>query len=614
MPLDSHHHVAPRAGAAVDVLFCARAPLRDGITLGVQVMRPHGPGSPGGPWPVVMEITPYGTAANHADGLRLAAAGFVFVSIDCRGTGESEGRFVPGVHEKHDYHDALDWVAAQPWCNGAIGLYGGSYSGMNQWCGYASRHPALKTIVPSAAAMFGRGSPGGGIGSPYVQRWGVLSAAKGSYAELFSDIGYWHRVWAEYWRAHRSHAGLPQEVLGTEMDWSRIFLAQPGWGPSWEALVPGAADYAALDIPVLSLTGQYDSCQVSTLAHHQRLESMGSAAARAGNHLVIGPWDHGTVNDGAAHAGNLRFGPQCRIDILQLKIDWYRWTLAGGPKPEFLRHRIVYWQAGEEAWHGCDSLAEATAGTAPLALAAVPGPNDLFHSGWLAEAAPETAPYRFTCDPFDEALIDIELLPREDEVHGFGAAGGAAGQLPFNSLFMTLAGDEPTSQAFATHLRGQGLVYHSAPLEAPLALAGRPQLELHCALDGADADLVMLLYEVRADGRSILLSTDALRLRWREGFEREVLAAPGVPFVARFDDARFFARTLARHSRLRLVVRNAASLSLQKNGHSGKPVHEETAADMRRLEVTVLHEGPQRSRLRLPLAAATPTFIARALP
>jgi predicted acyl esterase len=610
MTIDSQHAPVPRPGAAVDVLFCARAPMRDGVELGVQLHRPHGER---GPWPVVMEVTPYGTAMNHADGLRLAASGFAFVSVDCRGTGESGGRFVPGVHEIEDYRDVMDWVASQPWCNGSIGLYGGSYSGLNQWCAYATRHPALKTIVPSAAAMFGYGMPAGGIGSPYLQRWGVLSAAQGSYADLFSDIGYWHRIWAEHWRAHRDHFGLPQSELGTEMNWSHRFLEQPGWSAFWNALVPSAADYAAMGIPVLSLTGQYDSCQLPALAHHLRLETMGSDAGRAGNHLVIGPWDHSSVNDGAAHAGNLRFGPQCRIDILQLKIEWYRWALMGGPKPAFLRQRIVYWQAGEEAWHSCDRLAEVSSGTATMTLAAAAGPNDVFHSGWLGAGAPETEPYHFTCDPFDSALIDIELLPREDEVHGFGAAGGSAGQIPFNSMFMTLAGDEPTSQAFATHLRGQGLVYHSAPLESPLALAGRPQLELHCALDGADADLVMLLYEVRADGRCILLSSDALRLRYRDGFDREVLATPGVPFLARLADARFFARTLARHSRLRLVVRNAASLSLQKNGHSGKPVHEEAPVDARRLRVTVLHSGPQRSRLLLPLAAPTPTFTAQVM-
>jgi predicted acyl esterase len=98
MPIDSHHAPAPRPGARVDVLFCARARMRDGVELGVQVHRPHVGHGPSGPWPVVMEITPYGTAVNHADGLRLAAAGFAFVSVDCRGTGESGGRFLPGVH------------------------------------------------------------------------------------------------------------------------------------------------------------------------------------------------------------------------------------------------------------------------------------------------------------------------------------------------------------------------------------------------------------------------------------------------------------------------------------------------------------------------------------
>ncbi len=584
--------------------------MRDGTTLGVMVHRPRGSV---GPWPVVMEMTPYGTNPNHTDGLRLAAAGFVFVSVDCRGTGESTGEFSPGKHDIADYADAMDWVVAQAWCNGSIGLYGGSYSGFNQWCAYATRHPALKTIVPSAAAMFGRGMPSGGVGTQYLQRWGVLSASRGSYAELFGDIGYWHRIWADYWRAHRSALDLSATELGMPMDWARVFLEQPGWTPHWEALVPQSADYAAIDIPVLSLTGQYDSCQVPALAHHLRLETMGSAAGRAGNHLVIGPWDHSTVNDGMPHAGNLRFGSQCRIDILQLKIDWYRWAMAGGPKPALLRERIVYWQAGEEAWHCCDQLADASADAVSWVMAATPGPNDVFHSGWLATDAPQADPYQFVCDPFDAELIDIELMEREDVVHGFGAAGGNPDQAPFNSMFMTLAGDEPTSQAFATHLRGQGVVYHSAPLEAPLALAGRPRLELRLALDGADADLVMLLYEVRADGRAIFLSSDALRLRYREGFEREVLATPGEPFTAVFSDARFFARTLARHSRLRLVVRNAASLSLQKNGHSGKPVYEETAADARRLEATVFHSGPHRSQLTLPLAADTARFTAEVL-
>ena len=74
-----------------------------------------------------------------------------------------------------------------------------------------------------------------------------------------------------------------------------------------------------------------------------------------------------------------------------------------------------------------------------------------------------------------------------------------------------------------------------------------------------------------------------------------------------FGPARFFARTLARHSRLRLVVRHAMGLDFQRNGNSGKPVQEETLADRRVAQVTVIHDGPERSRLLLPLASLHPT-------
>jgi len=120
---------------------------------------------------------------------------------------------------------------------------------------------------------------------------------------------------------------------------------------------------------------------------------------------------------------------------------------------------------------------------------------------------------------------------------------------------------------------------------------------------------VMLLYEIRADGQAIFLSSDALRLRWREGFDAERPVVPGEPMTVRFGDARFFARTLARHSRLRLVVRHGMSLAHQRNGNSGKPVHEETLADRRAATVTVVHDGPGRSRLTLPLAAPHPPVI-----
>jgi hypothetical protein len=271
-----------------------------------------------------------------------------------------------------------------------------------------------------------------------------------------------------------------------------------------------------------------------------------------------------------------------------------------------LAHRVQWYVCGEEAWHGCDRLEDVTAGAQAQALAAAPGPNDVFHSGWLATDAPGTPTYRFVCDPNDEALLDIERLERAD-----ASEPDPPGSRPVNSLFLALSGEEPTSQAYATHLRGQGLVYHSAPLDEPLALAGTPVLELRCTVDQPDADLVMLLYEVRADGQAIFLSSDLLRLRHRHGPDHPTPVTPGETMTVRFGAARFFARKLARHSRLRLVVRHAMGLDFQRNGNSGKPVHVETLADRRVAQVTVLHDGPERSRLVLPLAASHPTVDMR---
>jgi putative CocE/NonD family hydrolase len=593
--IDSRNNPPPRAGAGVDILFRQAIPAPGGVHLAAMVFKPRGQA---GPLPVIVEMTPYGADWGYADGVRFANEGFVFVSVDCRGTGESEGTFAPVVNEAADFVTVFDWLVAQPWCDGQVATFGGSYSGMNQWLALGTGHPALRTIVPSAAAILGRNMPGGGIGTLYNLRWASLSASRGTYMAWFGDVDYWHRVWEDAARQGTPAAHLPEQLFGHPLPWHRQALEHTGFDTHWSRHLPSPPACAAWRAPVLSITGQYDSCQTPALEHHRRLLQWGSDEARRGSHLVIGPWNHSGCNDGNPQVGSMRFADTCRLDIVGLKLAWYRWVMKGGDKPEALQRRVLWYETGTEVWRACDTLAEVTAGLQPHELAGSEGPNDVFHSGWLAQNATATGPHCFTCDPTDESLLDIEREPRADAVQGLFAGN--------NSLFMTLGGEEPTSQAFATHLRGQGLVYHSAPLGAPLALAGVPVLELRCAVDQPDADLVMLLYEIRADGRAIFLSSDALRLRYRHGYDREQPVVPGEMMTLRFSDARFFARTLARHSRIRLVVRHGMSLAHQRNGNSGKPVHEETPADRRVATVTVLHEGAERSRLWLPLAAEHP--------
>lgn len=593
--IDSLNYPAVPPGRNVDILVRQHILVPGGVHLAAMVFKPRGQTEP---LPVIVEMTPYGADWGYTDGIRFANEGFVYISVDCRGTGDSEGSFAPAANEAADYSAVFDWLVAQPWCDGQVGTYGGSYSGMNQWLALGTGHPALRTIVPSAAAISGRNTPGGGIGTLYNTRWAALSAGHSTHMAWFGDVDYWHRVWEDAAVQDIPAEDIPKHLFGDALPWHLQSLEHTNFDSSWSRYLPPPEAYSAWAGPVLSITGQYDSCLMSTLEHHGRLLQWGSEQSRASSTVIIGPWNHSGCNDGNPQVGSLRFADTCRLDIIGLKLAWYRWVMKGAEKPAALQRGVLWYETGVEAWHACDSLAGITTGVQSNALAATDGPNDVFHSGWLAEDAPETGPYHFTCDPTDEALLDIERLPRADAVQGFFAGN--------NSLFMTLGGEEPTSQAHATHLRGQGLVYHSAPLEAPLALAGIPALELRCSVDQPDCDLVMLLYEIRADGRAIFLSSDALRLRYRNGDDHEYPAVPGEMITLRFGNARFFARSLAQHSRIRLVVRHGISLSHQRNGNSGKPVHEERLSDRRVATVTVVHDGPERSRLCLPIAAEHP--------
>ena len=111
------------------------APMRDGVRLAADVHRPAKEGRPlDGPFPVLLHRTPYNKSAE----VRVLEAGFftvrgyVTVIQDCRGRYASEGGFTKYVDEGPDGYDTLDWLAAQPWCNGKVGTYGLSYGAHTQ--------------------------------------------------------------------------------------------------------------------------------------------------------------------------------------------------------------------------------------------------------------------------------------------------------------------------------------------------------------------------------------------------------------------------------------------------------------------------------------------------
>src|SRR6478672_8540732 len=124
------------------------APMRDGVELATDVYLPDGQG----PWPSVLVRLPYDKNGRYCwmpfIATHVIARGYAFVPQDVRGRVRSEGEPLAFVNEVEDGYDTIDWLAQQPWSNGAVGMWGDSYYGFTQWAAVAARHPALKAIVP----------------------------------------------------------------------------------------------------------------------------------------------------------------------------------------------------------------------------------------------------------------------------------------------------------------------------------------------------------------------------------------------------------------------------------------------------------------------------------
>ena len=122
--------------------------MRDGVRLATDVYLPEA----AGPFPAVLVRLPYDKNGRYCwmpfIATHFLARGYAFLPQDVRGKFRSEGEPVAFVNEVADGYDAIEWITRQPWSNGDVGMWGDSYYGFTQWAAVASRHPALKAIVP----------------------------------------------------------------------------------------------------------------------------------------------------------------------------------------------------------------------------------------------------------------------------------------------------------------------------------------------------------------------------------------------------------------------------------------------------------------------------------
>ncbi|MGE5341853.1 MAG: CocE/NonD family hydrolase [Candidatus Omnitrophota bacterium] len=564
---------------AVTVLTDQEIPVGGNFHLAADIYMPASASVSGSnpTFPVVLMMTPYGSP-NEGDRARYFAENdYIYMVVNVRGKEKSEGLFMPNETEGRDGAAVCRWIVKQPWSNGKIGMIGGSYRGMAQWLTACQSPPGLMTIIPTAPAAPGIDYPLlNNIFWLYSVQWLALVEGKTWNLKLYSDTLYWKK---QYLKAYRGEIPFYRmgQFTGASNEAFKKWMSHPDVDAYWERILPAEADYDKINIPVLSITGFFDEDHIGCLYYYTRYDR--NRNARANNYLVMGPWDHAGTRAPVPNLGGLTFGEHAVLDMNQLQLEWFDWIMKGGKKPKFLKKRISYYVAGQNAWQYADALNEFERDMKRYYLAS--GPDRT--SGRLTEKlSDDTGPDSFIYDPMDFSAA-ADYLKHDGPNYAF---------------IRSFVKDCFTDSFNATDPKR--LIYQTLPFEKNTVIGGCIKATLYLSLNVPDTDLRCDLYEIKPDGNVIYLTSDMMRARYRRTLTKQKLVKIGAVYPYEFDKFYFFAREIPAGSSLRFVFGPTDSPELEKNFNSGGVVAYETPADSQIARVTLFHNKKYPSYIEIP--------------
>jgi len=596
-----------------------RVRTRDGIELATDVYRPARNGDwVEGRFPTILCRTPYDRTDKRYTEIAdfFVRHGFAVCLQDLRdrygsdGTGDYQHTVTPQQGE--DGYDTIEWIAAQPWSNGRVGMVGSSYAGITQVRAALERPPHLAAIWPDVVPTnsFQHQSREGGAMQLHMF-WALFIHAQDAQdirddwdkqAEVWQDLEHLRDL---FWRYPFRKGELSLRHTPSLEQALEDYTTRGAYDEYWAQVSNDfTAHYAQhADVPGTFTTGWFDGFPHSDTEYFAAMAAKNETPQR----LIVGPWSHVGMRGDATWTLDVDFGPdsvwgveryfeeQLRFFDAYLREDGESlgdppvriFVMGGGSGRKTELGKLDHggrWR-DEQEW--------------PLART-VHETWRLGGDGSLSPDAPaSTDARRFTYDPG----------------HPVPTIGGnycAVGELPAdgpgmepmwarllnpvlrlrNVLTPGPADQRESPEFFASREpyprlseRPDVLVYASEPLAEPLEVTGRVEVRLRVASSAPDTDFTAKLVDVHPpnedypDGYDMLLCDSIIRCRYRNGFEREELMEPGEEVEVTIllpPTSNLFA---AGH-RIRVDVSSSNFPRLDRNPNTGEPIGRHTRMEV----------------------------------
>lgn len=514
--------------------------MRDGVRLATTIFLPQSDG----PWPVILTRTPYDRTRYDRRAPQYTGEGYAFAVQDFRGRFESEGVYEPYQTEMEDGYDTIEWISAQPWCNGRVGMSGRSAMGIAANLAAASDPPHLVCAY-------------------------VVTAPE----SLFDESYFMGGVFREHFR------GNFMRLTGAE-DQIPILKRRVVMDEQWRRtdLIHHRMN---IDVAMYQVGGWYDMFAKGAINNFVALQYHGREGARGNQKLWMGPWAHSPL------AGDLKYPNERGLEnAFDEEMRWFEYWLKGVDNGIMDEPAMTYYHLAPARDGDLSPLSD-------FRTTDVWPPENVLdtwlylHEGFGLDVVRPTAP-------------DSRTEYVHDPANPVATAGGA-NYNNFPKEYPIEVG--PVDQRVIGD-RQDYLRFHSETLVEPVTIQGRIEMELWVSTDAPDTDFMVKLVDVYPDGYEAILLDSPIRARYRNGREPGDVEfmTPGKPTLLRIDLWSLSATFSAGH-RIGVHISSSNYPRFEVNPNTGEAPGSDTL-EPRKARNVIYHDADHSSALVIPLSTA----------